>query len=76
MVPEGVTILTEADHGLATVEMPKDQIAEADAAAADLAEDAATDTDVPSAEGGDTEASEAEASEDAAGTESEDKQES
>ena len=76
VVPEGVTILTEADHGLATVEMPKDQIAEADAAAADLAEDAATDTDVPSAEGGDTEAPEAEASEEAAGTESEDKQES
>jgi large subunit ribosomal protein L25 len=39
-VPEGVTILTEPGHPLATVEMPKDQLAEADAAAAALAEDA------------------------------------
>lgn len=41
-VPEGVTILTDLDHGIATVEMPKDQIAEADAAQASLADDAAT----------------------------------
>lgn len=40
IVPEGVTILTEPEHPIATVEMPKDQIAEADAAAAALAEDA------------------------------------
>lgn len=39
-VPAGVTILTELEHPLATVEMPKDQLAEADAAAASLAEDA------------------------------------
>lgn len=40
-VPAGVTILTEPEQSLAVVEMPKDQIAEADAAAASLAEDAA-----------------------------------
>ncbi len=44
--PEGVTILTEADHSIAVVEMPKDQIAEADASALSLAEDAG----VPDAE--------------------------
>ncbi len=37
--PKGVTILTDPDASLAVVEMPKDQIAEADAAAAALAED-------------------------------------
>lgn len=37
-VPKGVTILTDAEASLAVVEMPKDQIAEADAAAAALAE--------------------------------------
>lgn len=37
--PNGVTILTEPEVSLAVVEMPKDQIAEADAAAAALAED-------------------------------------
>lgn len=46
-VPEGVTILADPEHGLATVEMPRDQVAEADAAAADLAEDAASTTEVP-----------------------------
>lgn len=40
VIPEGVTLLTDPEHGIATVEMPKDQIAEADAAAASLAEDA------------------------------------
>ncbi len=39
VVPEGVTVLTEPEQSLAVVEMPKDQIAEADAAAASLAED-------------------------------------
>jgi large subunit ribosomal protein L25 len=39
-VPEGVTILTAPETQIAIVEMPKDQIAEADAAAASLAEDA------------------------------------
>lgn len=39
-VPAGVTILTAPETQIAIVEMPKDQIAEADAAAASLAEDA------------------------------------
>lgn len=38
--PSGVTILTAPETQIAIVEMPKDQIAEADAAAASLAEDA------------------------------------
>jgi len=38
IIPDGVTILTELEVSLAVVEMPKDQIAEADAAAAALAE--------------------------------------
>lgn len=41
IVPAGVTVLTDPEHGIATVEMPKDQIAEADASAASLLEDAA-----------------------------------
>ncbi len=48
-VPEGVTILTEPEQTIATVEMPKDQIAEADAAAASLAEDKGT-TEEPETE--------------------------
>lgn len=39
--PEGVTVLTEPETVIATVEMPKDQVAEADAIAAEQAEDAA-----------------------------------
>lgn len=38
--PEGVTIVTDDEHQIAIVEMPKDQIAEANAAAESLAEDA------------------------------------
>lgn len=38
--PAGVTILTEPEHQIAIVEMPKDQIAEANAAQEALAEDA------------------------------------
>ncbi len=38
-VPEGVEIITDPEAVIATVEMPKDQIAEADAAQAALAED-------------------------------------
>jgi len=38
--PAGVTILTAPETSIAVVEMPKDQLAEADAAAAALAEDA------------------------------------
>jgi large subunit ribosomal protein L25 len=41
-VPAGVTILTEPEHLIASVEMPKDQIAEANAAQAELAADAGT----------------------------------
>jgi large subunit ribosomal protein L25 len=41
ILPEGVTILIEPEHQLAVVEVPRDQLAEADAAAASLAEDAA-----------------------------------
>lgn len=48
-VPEGVTILTEPEQQIAVVEMPRDQIAEADAAAASLAEDAAGSSDEPTA---------------------------
>jgi large subunit ribosomal protein L25 len=40
-VPEGVTILTEPETSVAVVEMPKDQLAEANASAEALAEDAA-----------------------------------
>ena len=40
VVPEGVTILNDADQQIAIVEMPRDQIAEANAAAESLAEDA------------------------------------
>lgn len=39
-VPEGVTVLTDPTSQIAIVEMPKDQAAEADAAAAALLEDA------------------------------------
>lgn len=42
-VPQGVVITTDAEHVIATVEMPRDQIAEADAAQAELAEDAGSD---------------------------------
>lgn len=41
-VPAGVTVLTDATAQIAIVEMPKDQTAEADAAAAALADDAVT----------------------------------
>lgn len=40
--PSGVTILTDPEASIAVVEMPKDQAAEADAAAAALADDAGT----------------------------------
>lgn len=39
-VPANVTLLTDVEHQIAIVEMPKDQIAEANAAAEALAEDA------------------------------------
>lgn len=46
IVPANVTVLTEPEAQIAIVEMPKDQMAEADASAASLAEDA----DTPAAE--------------------------
>lgn len=49
-VPEGVTILSDPEQTIATVETPKDQIAEADAAAASLAADADTGEAAPDAE--------------------------
>lgn len=54
--PEGVTILDEPEHQIAIVEMPKDQIAEANAAAEALAEDAGK----PDAETGEETAAKAE----------------
>jgi large subunit ribosomal protein L25 len=42
---QGVTILTDPEHVIAMVEMPKDQIAEANAAAESLAADAAASGD-------------------------------
>jgi large subunit ribosomal protein L25 len=50
-VPAGVIVLTEAEHGVANVEMPKDQVAEANAAAEELAAEKAlseTEGDEPS----------------------------
>ncbi len=51
-VPEGVTILTPPETSIAAVEMPKDQLAEADASAAALAEDkgAPEETETPETE--------------------------
>lgn len=49
IVPEGVTILTDPEQSLAVVEMPKDQIAEANASAEALAADAGTTDDEPAA---------------------------
>lgn len=57
-VPAGVVVLTDADAQLAIVEMPRDQIAEADAAAAGLAADANKPVDESEAPA-DTEASKA-----------------
>lgn len=57
-VPSTVTIKSDPEQVIATVEMPKDQIAEADAAAEDLAADAAESGD---AEAGGEEASEGDA---------------
>lgn len=47
--PAGVTILTAPEMQIAIVEMPKDQIAEADAAAAALAEDKPVEEEAPAA---------------------------
>lgn len=42
VVPSGVTLLTELDTNIAIVEMPRDQVAEANAAAAELAAESGT----------------------------------
>lgn len=66
--PQGVTILAEPEASLAVVEMPRDQVAEADAAAAALAEEQGAPAEeageeaAPEAEG-EAEAAEAESSE-------------
>lgn len=62
VLPAGVTLLTDTENQIAIVEMPRDQIAEADAAAASLAEDADKPADEATDESADTEAA-AEASE-------------
>ncbi len=62
-VPSGMEIKTEPEQTIAVVEMPKDQVAEADAAAAELAEDAGTDesaAEVPSEHGDDSSGGESE----------------
>jgi large subunit ribosomal protein L25 len=64
IVPAGVTILTDPETMVAMVEMPKDQIAVADAAAQSLADDAAASAEptdeAPKAEAESTESSEEE----------------
>ncbi len=42
-VPKGVVVMTDPELTIATVEVPRDQVAEADAAAAELAADAGTE---------------------------------
>ncbi len=61
-VPEGVTILTEPENTIATVEMPKDQVAEADAMAAELEAEKAEGEETPAEEEGEAPAAEGEAS--------------
>lgn len=48
--PKGVTILADADQVMVTVEVPKDQIAEADAAQAELAADSGKPAEAEEAE--------------------------
>lgn len=61
-VPEGVELLVEPGHQIAVVEMPRDQVAEADAAQEALAEgaDKPEDVEVEGEEEGDKEAGEGE----------------
>lgn len=51
IVPKGVTVVTDPDTQIAIIEMPRDQIAEADAAAASLAEDSGKPTEEAVSEG-------------------------
>ena len=50
VVPKGVTIMDDPEQQIAIVEMPKDQIAEANAAAESLAEDAGKPDEEPAEE--------------------------
>lgn len=59
IVPEGVTVLTDSVSQIAIVEMPKDQAAEADAAAAALADDAGVDESATESETSEAPADEA-----------------
>jgi large subunit ribosomal protein L25 len=59
-VPAGVAVSVDPEHVIATVEMPKDQIAEANAAAESLAADAGTGEATEAATETDTETNEAE----------------
>lgn len=62
-LPEGVTILTPEETSIAAVEMPKDQIAEANAIAAEQAEAAGTTDQADDAAEGDTAAAPSEPAE-------------
>ncbi len=62
-IPTGVTILAEPEHSVAVVEMPKDQLAEANAAAESLAEDAASKAEEAEEGAGEQEAPEGETKE-------------
>ncbi len=57
-VPSTITIKTDPEQAIATVEMPKDQIAEADAAAAETAAQLGTDTGTDTDEDSEGEAEE------------------
>jgi large subunit ribosomal protein L25 len=63
--PSGVEIKTDPEQTIATVEIPKDQVAEADAAAAELAEDAGTTEGEAEETEGETPETEESSSEDA-----------
>lgn len=57
-VPNGVTILTDPETTIATVEIPRDQVAEANAAAEEQAEADGKASEVPSDNGGESAESE------------------
>lgn len=69
VVPKGVTILTDPTYQIAVVEAPKDQLAEADAAAEALAEDAES-AGIPEEE--ETESGEAESEDESSDSEKSD----
>lgn len=57
-VPEGVEIKTDPEQNIATVEIPRDQVAEADAAQAELTEAAGADAIESATEGDETDSEE------------------